>query len=302
MSRLGALIAAAAMAARVHADPLPASLIERPLILSRLMFQPVVEGNLTNTVSPDDYDTMQQGGSIGFGLDVGVGSGLQLGFFFAFPVAPISRFGDFVASLQAGLVRGALNLRFDVGAEQFVEAPPGALVGIDTFMFGIGLPFRIRLHKRVAIVSGSTSTRGFGTPLLINQAPYYRPGQQWIGAALTSNDVFAMQANADLVAGSVFLPIGLLIQPHPLISFAFRSGYRFLFSRRGSGTVEEHFIPLAADLTFNISRRVDVGFTATVLGLVDARHELPPGTDFFISVRGQWWEIQRYDLFVAARF
>jgi hypothetical protein len=125
------------------------------------------------------------------------------------------------------------------------------------------------------------------------------------GAALTSNDLLAVQASTNALGLSVFVPIGLLIQPHRIVSLALRSGYRFIFWRvfGAGGTVEEHLVPIAFDLTFNVARRVDLGFTATILGLVSAnRYALPPGTDFFISMWGPWRGIQRYDFFAAARF
>jgi hypothetical protein len=124
------------------------------------------------------------------------------------------------------------------------------------------------------------------------------PHALWIGAAFTSNDLVAFQVGDGFGGVSVFLPVGILVQPHPLVSFAVRSGYRYI----RWNVVEEHFVPLSVDLTFTVGR-VDLGFTATVLGLVHASaNGLPPGVDFAITTQGFWNEIQRYDFFVMSRF
>src|SRR5438128_633904 len=107
----------------------PSSLVERPMILPPLMFQPTFEFNLSNR-NQSGTTNGGVGESIGFGMDLGVVRGLQLGFFFAFPLHPVADFGDFVFNLQGGLGRAA-NFRLDLGAERIAGNSGHA----DSFIF-----------------------------------------------------------------------------------------------------------------------------------------------------------------------
>jgi hypothetical protein len=168
----------------------------------------------------------------------------------------------------------------------------------DTFVMGFGFPFRYRLNRYVALVSGSTDARGFGTPLALQQY-----NQSFLGAVVTSTDLLAIQTDAFGLNLSAFAQIGLLVQACSVLSLSVKAGYRFLLWR-GGVNVEQHFVPVAGDLVFNVRRRVDVGFSATILGLVATRglEAFGPGIDLLISSLGPWRGIQRYDFFVAARF
>jgi hypothetical protein len=278
----------------------PASLLERPMTLPPLMFQPTFEFNLTN-INGTAFTPSQQGESIGFGLDLGVAKRLQLGAFFAFPLNPVADFGGFVFDLQANLNR-AVNFRFDLGTERISF---GSNFHSDTFVFGLGLPIKAKLGRYVAFISGNTQARGFGKPVLLA----FGKGGIWGGAVSQTNDVIAVQAapssGGTAVGVSVHLPIGLLIQPHRAVSFAVRTGYRFNYSTAtgGSGTsssVTTHSVPLAFELTFTLFRIFDLGFVATLYGFVagtSATGGLGSG-----AIQLGYADVQRYDFWFAGRF
>jgi hypothetical protein len=77
------------------------------------------------------------------------------------------------------------------------------------------------------------------------------------------------------IVGSLYLPLGLLIQPHPIVSFAARTGYRLQFQHSESTAPSKatsdlmlHFVPLAFDVVFDVVHVVDLGFTATIVGFL----------------------------------
>jgi hypothetical protein len=302
-------LAGAARAEDVPKAHYPSSLVERPMILPRLMFEPQLDVEITNTNSQNNGGIVSPGGvgeTFGFGLDVGLARRLQAGVFFAIPLHPVADFGDFVANLQANLVPHALNFRFDIGAERIA----GNSGHIDSFIFGLGLPYKAKLARYFAFIGGSTRARGFGYPLLTASPT----SGVFSGAALFSNDVFTLQVFCapvgtgggcvNVVEGALHLPFGVLIQPHPIVSFAVRTGYRLVFQTASFGgastSVTEHFVPLAFDLTFCIARIIDLGFTAFLHGFITGSGTGAGGIN--INIRGGYADLQRYDVWMALRF
>jgi hypothetical protein len=262
----------------------PASLVERPLILPQWMFQPWVGVAITNVET--SFLNMQQSGTgevFAFALDVGLARRLQAGIFFAFPVDPNADFGTFLANLQLGLT-DELNLRFDIGGEQ-ISFHSGAPVGSNTqsaFLVGLGLPWKVKLHRMLALFGGSASAPGFGFyPItVVGQTSVYTT------TALSSEDLLAL-AVVDFggtvgtaIFGGLTLPLGLRVQPHDRISFAVRTAYRMTFTHNESSsntagrisppTPLLHYVPLSFDVVGNIIRQLDVGFTATLTGYIDS--------------------------------
>src|SRR5260370_35942736 len=123
------------------------------------MFQPWVAVAITN------LENQGTGEVLAFALDVGLTSRLQAGIFFAFPVDPHADFGTFVFDLQLGLAKG-LNLRVDVGGEQVVfSAPSSSFLPSRTesgFLVGVGLSWKVKLHRMLALIGGSPNAPGFG--------------------------------------------------------------------------------------------------------------------------------------------
>lgn len=282
----------------------PAALIDRPLILPRFMFQPTVEVDMTHIKDGS------QGLALAAGLDVGLARHLQAGILFAFPLYPGAGFGDFVANLQIGL--GAVNLRFDIGTERLSVFPEkGPTSSKDTFVFGLGLPYKGRLGSVVALVGGSTAARGFGTaPFLNFGSTGFLSGAAYGGTSFSaSSDLFTLQvfdagSNTTGVIGSLLVPLGILIQPHPVFSLGVAAAYRLTFTTETGGssstpTTLQHSVPLKFDLTFTVARIVDLGFTALILGPIATQ---AGGTTKTVSGSDYVSLLQKYDFWVAVRF
>ncbi len=247
-------------------------LVERPMILPPLHFQPTL-GVAFHNLSPGSTAE-----TLSFGIDVGISRVFQAGFDFDFPVNPQGDFGLFVANLQARLA-APINVRLDVGAERlvFASGAAGSLLGIpspvlrqDAFVFGVGLPLKWRLGRMFAIVSGSTAARGFGAQQFVAD----RFGDSiYGGSTLLSGDLLTMvviSANGGTHAfGTLTLPIGVLFQPHAVIALGVRTAYRMSFEI-GDGALSglQHYVPLAFDAVVSVVGRLDIGFTATLSGFV----------------------------------
>jgi hypothetical protein len=278
----------------------PASMVERPMILPPLMFQPSFEGDLTNVQFPPTTLT-GQGGTIAFGLDVGIVRRFQAGVFFAFPVHPVGGFGDFLANAQINLVKHTLNFRADLGAEQVTLAGGGASFSKAGFYFALGLPLKVKLHRVFALTSGSTWARGIHSQPHVSTTPQNNAGLY--GSSVQTNQLLtffvfdAGGAAGGTLIGAFHLPIGFLIQPIPQLAFGIRTGYRVVFSS-ANNSGQTHWVPLAFDLVGTIARMVDLGFTAQILGLVATTGGTAGGT----AVSSRWADVQMYDFWVGARF
>jgi hypothetical protein len=282
----------------------PASIVERPLILPPLMFQPALLLDISNS------DSGGTGEVLGLSLDMGLARRLQAGFFFSFPVDPNADFGTFVANLQLGLA-DLVNLRFDIGVERISFASSGSFgsrsTSVDGFLFGLGLPWKARLHRMFAVVGGAANAPGFGTqPMIVDKA-----GKTSVygGGLLTSNDLLVLTVYdytnvvgpsfGTMLFGTFHIPIGVVIQPHDRISFGLRTGYRLSFNKcdgsacPGSPAIT-HWIPFSFDLVVNIIRQIDFGFTATLLGFVDSSNTP--------SLKVDWADLRQFSLYVNGRF
>ena len=287
----------------------PASLVERPMILPRWMFQLQAEGDLSNyrtTAPPAGGPSDLQGGSVGFGFDVGLSERLQAGIYFQLPVSPLADFGEFDANLQLNLVPRALSLRFDVGAEREAgTALGGGTVYTPAFVVGVGLPVRVRLGRYFALISGSTYARRHAAPFTAR----FDDGRGQFGGALLSDDILVLAAaNPDgtpaRMEGALHLPIGVLFQPISALALAVRTGYRLGFSfvpaygMQPSESGTSHAVPLALDLMATW-KRIDFGFTATFDGILYAATSLYGASS--TSVSRSWADVQRYDFWIAGR-
>ena len=282
-----------------HGGPL----IDRPLLLPRFIFQPWVEFGITNSSIYEDaeLDTTKKVGTgctVSFGVDIGLPGRFQLGALFALPVSPSADIGTFVFDLQYGLLK-QLNLRLDLGAQhQLVHALlAGALYSqtLDGFVMGVGAPLKIKLHRMLALTSGSTMARGFETP------PVITAGQAVsFGSIVASQDIFSLgvwnQSGDNVVGGVINLPVGLLFQPHPMLALQARTGYRLSFTKQSGGSSTTHMVPVALDVVVTVARRIDLGFTASLTGTVHGTTASGDPTTF------SYLDIRKFDLWVAARF
>jgi hypothetical protein len=211
--------------------------------------------------------------------------------------------------MQFNLLRQALNLRVDLGAERESVSSRTGTTNLDTFIFGLGLPYKIRLHKMVALIGGSTYARSQGAqPLSANHA-----GTTGIYGSVMSSDLLVVQAGSvsvagssvDTVAGALHLPIGIQVQPHPVIAFAVRTGYRLLFShsQTSGGTnadVVTHTVPLTFEAIAEIVQLVEIGFAATIYGVVGGSGNIGTIT---VTVNGNNYAgEQKYDFWIGGRF
>jgi hypothetical protein len=249
----------------------PLALIDRPLILPALMFQPTfaVEG----TFVPGAYRSA--GGVVGAGLDVGiVRRRLQAGFAVAAAVDPEPDFSLFIADVQIGL-HDAVSLRFDAGmSRQLLDFSLDAEgIGIHTgFICGLGLPYKVKLHRMVALVGGSSSALGFGLPL-----PIQGPLSNFTVGLVLPNDLFSLfvadygYAAGTVIAGSLFLPVGVLIQPIERLALGLHTGFRLNFTQSDRGSELFMFVPLSVAATVTVVRQLDLGLATTFLGAVQAQ-------------------------------
>jgi hypothetical protein len=259
----------------------PASILERPMILPKWMFQLSAEVGVTNSYGNGEVVTAA--------LDVGILPRLQAGLLIAAPVNPIPNFGTLLVNAQIRLHRD-VNLRFDVGAEQVVSGDPTQPYNNMGFVFGVGAPIKIKLLRWLAFVSGNTSVRGFSLrPIPDYGGGFY--GYSWY----TSNDILTCMVAtvdpADTTGVSGFfaltLPAGLLFQPHERFSIEARVAYRLSLSVSNSQAEQAHLetqvkhdAPFGVSLVFNVIRPLDVGFSASIFELGAQRQ-----FDFWVAAR-----------------
>jgi hypothetical protein len=213
-------------ASPAFAAPLPASWIERPLTLSRMMLQVSIEGELTNSLN-DTYDQYLQGGALGLSAELGLTAHLQIGAFFVIPVSPFVDFGSLIGNAQLNVVDRILNVRVDIGATRTVQAYAGSYFHGDSLVVGVGLPLRLSLSRIFAVVSGSTEARTVGAPFM--NVLFQSFDAVWGGMLETSSDLFTVwkPTNGPLLAMSAYAPVGILVQPLSFFAVSGGSGYRF---------------------------------------------------------------------------
>ena len=274
----------------------PQAVVARPLTLPALVFQPFVGVAVTNATAVVDplVSTVKATGtglSLSFGGDVGLTSRAQLGLLFTLPLSPAADFGAFTATFQYALLRDLVNLRLDIGAQRRdlfypVNGTPTQDI-VDGFVAGIGLPIKARIGRHVAIVSGSTSARGFDSSPLVTDGHFYK-----FGDGLATQDLFTVAIWPGRgTGGAVHLPIGLVFQPVPALALGLRSGYRLtvLTASDCAATSFVHQIPVALDVTVSIGRHLDLAATAQVAGTVGGA-----------TSRG-FADVRKFDLWVVVR-
>ncbi len=279
----------------------PASLVDRPLVLPKWVFQPTVDVGISNSKAGT-------GESFGIGFDVGVARKLQIGAMFELPVGPAADFGLLAFNLQTPLGRSA-NLRFDVGVQRGSFHLDDDSIHTDGFVMGVGLPIKVKLHRMLAFISGSTAARGFaGGPVIAGDSD--RKQMTYGVFAPLGNDLFSLAVlpgshetgalvNETLVTGTMFLPMGLLVQPHDRISFAVRTGYRLTFAHADGGGSDYigHYVPLAFDVVVNPIRQLDIGFTALIQGYVGDNIAHSAGT----TPAPGWADQRQFNIWIGGR-
>jgi hypothetical protein len=270
VARLGAaLLCSIGLAtARAAADPsggdragYPAVVIDRPLTLPPRTAQSAVGMDLSSGNSGGVSST---GETLAFGTDVGLLRRVQAGAYFALPVSPVSNFGTFLSNVQAQLGRAA-KLRFDLGVTRFVAAADHS--SRDFVTIALGVPLKLRVHRLLALVSGSTTALGFGPTLhLPRSAPIGFSGYH--GNAVTNSALVTVVGDASGQLLTAQVPIGLLLQLHRAVAVTAGVAYRAVISLPNATVL--HTLPIDGEVSVNVIPRLDVGFHFELAGFLGA--------------------------------
>src|SRR5262249_33294111 len=114
------------------------------------------------------------------------------------------------------------------------------------------------------------------------------------------------------LSGSLYLPIGLLVQPHPRVALAVRTGYRVAFSQPAfvsnapleptpTGESYQHFVPLDLELVVSPLRQLDLGLRAQLQGRVGQSGDLGNTTLPLGAWPLGWSEVRQFTLWVTYR-
>jgi hypothetical protein len=294
---LGLLLSCCVGAGQAHAvgeEPsagadYPIPLVERPLVLPPRMVQPALGIDVANS---DNRSLAATGETLAFGADVGIVRRLQAGAYFAFPLNPVANLGTFLANVQLGLHRD-VSVRLDVGMTRLSSSIDGSRK--DFLTLALGLPWRVRLRRRLALVSGSTSALGFGPTLHVGKnTPISFAGYQ--GNAVTNHALVTLlgDGNGQLLTAQV--PLGLLVQPHRVLALTASVAYRAIIALP-NGTVL-HTLPVDGDVVATVVPRLDAGFHVELVGFLGGTYAYNGAS----TTHASWFADTRiFSLFVRGR-
>ena len=246
-------------------------LIARPLTLPRGTVEITVHGTYTNwagnavgTLSSIDGETLA------LGADFGVSDRVQLGLGVALPVNPGAAFGTVLGS-AAFPVSTSVAVRADVGFESFgINGTNTNTSHINRYFGGLGAAVKVPIGPTLAFVSGRTGAVQFGH--------FNNIGTNGIGLYLGASDFTELASDVLVVSAGdnnssnrvgINLPVGLLVQPDPHISFTLLSGYSAVINIPNSGSSAAlHFIPVGLEAVVAPAPRLDIGARFFVDGYV----------------------------------
>jgi len=223
-SSLAVLTASAVAVPVASADDTPTAIIDRSLSLEPQTLQPNAAVFLTHSSAvmdpdPATFDFLE------FGADYGILHHLQAGAVVDIQLSPSSEFSRALVSGQYQLLTFAAA-RLDLGAEH--EA------GKTNFVFGLGLPVRLKLTDALALISSRPCAYGF------------------------EDDLFTFRAGNGSIS-EYRIPVGILYQLDSRVALSARSGFR-----RSEST---SFVPFGIDGVVSVSR-LDFGLSFDLLGQV----------------------------------
>ncbi len=153
-------------------------------------------------------------------------------------------------------------------------------------ILGAGVPFKIRLHRMVALVSGGTG--------ILDYSHFYNLGGDGgssayagpllaVGGSDLLNYSHTDQAGAGLDSFTLNVPLGLLIQPHERVALTLRAGYSLAYSRSsssetGTSSTTTHYVPVGLDLKVTVLKQLDLGASFRLLGRVGGSTSTQFGT------------------------
>jgi hypothetical protein len=239
-SSLAFLVTSAVAAPAALADDTPSAIIDRSLTLDPQTLQPNAAVFLTHSSAvmdpdPATFDFLE------IGADYGILHHLQAGAVVDVQLSPSSEFSRALVSGQYQLLAFAAA-RVDLGVEH--EA------GNSQFVFGIGLPVRLKLTDTLALISSRPFAYGAG------------------------DDLFTFRAGDGSIS-EYRLPVGILYQVDSRVALSARTGFRRVESA--------DFIPFGLDAVFSLSR-LDVGVSFDLNGQISP--DGSPGFFDVIAVRG----------------
>lgn len=268
---------------------LAAPLIDRPITLPGGAVEVDLLGDFSRWSAQSSSATGESGA---VGIEWGFGGGGQFGLTVALPLQPGFGFGT-VAASAAFAVTDSVAIRLDAGYDRLSLTGNTGEVGNFTqdFLFGaLGAPFKVRLDRGVALVSGDVGAFKAGH--------FTNVGQN--GAALYLGASFTPVSPAGLVTISkplsdssgtiitVNAPIGLLFQPAEAFAVTVRTAYLAEIFTGSGDTSTSQFVPLHADMVISPAPSLDVGLTFGVAGQVKGDPILAP-TGFFDVFDAALW-------------
>jgi hypothetical protein len=263
------MAAVALMAAPESASPLPSTavalsvpapakpaypwaLLDRPLVAPRGTAFVREEVTLGALPGASTYGATEV-----IGGEVGVGHGVQLGLQAALPLVAAPNGGTVLASLQVGLTHNiALFVEGGYERAQFPEELTNVVQTLDAGVLGVALPSKWKLNRWVGITAFGGGLR---SQWLLNYGDIYSPL-----SAVLSTDLFSVRVGGtDSTTYSVFVPVGLLLQPHPMFALHIQTGPRLIFSNKSFTNLSA---PLNVDAVVTPHSRVDVGVSLGLNG------------------------------------
>jgi hypothetical protein len=226
-SSLAVLTASAIAVPVASADDTPTAIIDRSLSLEPQTLQPNAAVFLTHSSAvmdpdPATFDFLE------IGADYGILRHLQAGAVVDIQLSPSSEFSRALVSGQYQLLTFAAA-RLDLGAEH--------AAGKTNFVFGLGLPLRLKLTDALALISSRPYAYG------------------------AEDDLFTFRAGDDSFGSNseYRIPVGILYQLDSRVALSARSGFR----RAESAS----FVPFGIDGVISVSR-LDFGLSFDLLGQV----------------------------------
>ena len=283
-------------ATAVAASPGAQALIDRPLLLPAGRVR--LDLGLAVTRRASATEDVGVGEALSLAVSAGLTRSLEGGLWAELPVGPQAHLGGLLANLTVRLA-APLALRLDAGLQESQRSLAGPSQAI--FVGGVGLPIRARLRPRLAFISGTPRARGFGPqPLLVVRPPLGVRATALYGenaGVLFSEDLLAVgisPGDGDNPGSSQLLaltaPLGLLIQAHPRLALAARTGVRVLVLAGGGASRSSYHLPLAADITVRLADFLELGATASLAGYL--------GGNLLAGAR--FTDISQFDFWLAA--
>ncbi len=245
----------------------PLTLIDRPATLPPKMARATMEFGAANvasgiaTLSGTDLRPSANTGALGIAIDVGVSKRWQLGLRFDALLYDQAAFGAFRGDIEVALSRGvSFHLQFGVERIGYRDVTASPDYGP---ILSFGFPSKWKVHPRVAIVTGGLPGMHF------NRAFPARSGTVYDSLAFVSDGLFSIHLDENHAIGSIFIPVGVLVQLHPKIALLASVGGRITMIHVVlDPIVYKWAVPLIADLILSPSRYFEVGIGYSLPGYV----------------------------------